>query len=267
MIIAHISDLHVRGDGEPLKGIVDSQAALAGCLLHVRELFPQPDLVLATGDLANKGLDQDYVALRRLFDGIQVPVYIVPGNHDDRDKVREVFGDWGYLPRDGRFLHYVVEDRPLRLIGLDTVVAGADGGEMCPERLAWLEARLEEAPGRPTLIFMHHAPFITSITSMDKTAFEGAAEMEAIVRRFPNVEAVVCGHMHRQMYRRWGGTLASVAPSVAFQIALDLTPGAPLSFVLEPAGVPIYLWHADTGLVTHVTVVGDYGPRHPFRMG
>lgn len=264
MIIAQISDLHLRGDGERLKGLVDSEAALAACAAHVNAMTPRPDVVLATGDLANKGLHQDYEVLRRRFASFEMPVYAIPGNHDDREKMRAAFASFGYLPEEGRFLHYTVEDHPLRLIGLDTVVDGGDGGELCRERLDWLAARLDEGGDRPTLLFMHHPPFATGIGFMDKIPFIHATEAAAIVAGCANVVGVACGHLHRAIHARWGGTIAATAPSIVFQMALELRPGAPSSFVLEPAGVPVYVWTPELGLVIHSSVVGDFGPRHPF---
>ena len=266
MIIAQISDLHLRGDGRPLRGGIDSVAALAACIRHLNALDPRPDVVLATGDLANKGVDQDYATLHRMLGELDMPVYVLPGNHDDREALRRTFADHRYLPTNGEFLHYTVEDLPLRLIGLDTVAAGADGGCMCAQRLAWLEARLDEGGGRPTLIFMHHPPFRTGIAFMDALGFDGADAMEATVRRHPGIERIICGHVHRDIQVRWGGTIASTAPSIVFQMAMDLRPDSPAAFVLEPAACPVFLWDPDTGLIGHMSVIGEFGPRQAFAM-
>lgn len=264
MIIAQISDTHLRTDGGLLFGKVDPLPALKAALAHLRALEPRPDVVLATGDLVNTPNARDYGVLRRMFDGLGMPVYVIPGNHDGRAEMRELFADWGYLPNGGDFLQYTVEDHPLRLIGLDTVIPGQDGGCMCADRLAWLDARLGDAPDRPTLIFMHHPPFRTGIAFMDRLGFDGGPEMEAVVRRHPQVEWVLCGHIHRQIQVRWGGTTASTAPSTVFQMSLDLVPGSPSSFVLEPAGCPLYAWSPELGLRAYLSVIGDFGPRYPF---
>lgn len=266
MIIAQITDLHLRTDGRLLKGRVDSAAALDAAICHLNAMTPRPDVVLITGDLVNKAHRQDYRGLRRELDRLTMTSYIIPGNHDDREMIRRYFGDCGYLPADGEFLHYTIEqpDQPLRLIGLDSKRPGHDGGEMCAERLAWLDRRLIEAPTRPTLIFMHHPPFVTGIGFMGIKPFAGAREMEAIVARHPQVQRVVGGHMHRDITMRWGGTVASVASSLVFQMSLDLRDGAKSSFVLEPPACAVYKWQEDQGLISHRSVIGDFGPRHAF---
>ncbi|NQV48102.1 MAG: phosphodiesterase [Rhodospirillaceae bacterium] len=265
MIIAQISDLHLRTDGQLLKGKVDSVAALDAVIAHLNALSPRPDLVLATGDLVNKAHRQDVDGLRRALDRLAMPHYVIVGNHDDRDMIRDTFADLGYLPpKQDKFLHYVLEDHPLRLIGLDTKRDDHDGGEMCEARRQWLDDRLSEASGKPTLIFMHHPPFATGIGFMDKHGFVGGTELEAVVGKHRQVEMVICGHLHRDITKRWAGTVARVAPSVVFQMAMDFTEGVESGFVLEPTACPIYLWGEDTGVIAHRSQVGDFGPKHPF---
>ncbi|MDH5750642.1 MAG: phosphodiesterase [Rhodospirillales bacterium] len=264
MIIAQITDLHLRTDGEKLKGMIDSVAALQTCLDHLGALRPRPDVILATGDLANRARVQDYATLRRMLESVGIPFYVIPGNHDERGLMRETFSDRDDFPKTGEFLHYAIEDHPLRLIGLDTKSGDRVGGEMCEIRLDWLRARLEERPHTPTLIFMHHPPFKTGIGFMDKDEFIGADAMEALIANHSQVEGIICGHLHRQITRRWAGTIISTAPSVAFQMVLDLAEAAPSGFVLEPPACPIFLWRPEMGLVGHMSLIGDFGPRHPF---
>ncbi len=260
MIIAQISDLHLRTDGEKLKDMIDSVAALQACLDHLGAMRPRPDVLLVTGDLANRARTQDYTTLRRMLESIAIPFHVIPGNHDDRALMREAFS----YQDDGEFLHYTVEDGPLRLIGLDTKSGERVGGEMCAPRLAWLRARLEEKPHAPTLIFMHHPPFKTGIGFMDKDEFIGANLLEALIAGHAQVEGVICGHLHRPISRRWAGTIISTAPSVAFQMALELGEDAPSGFVLEPAACPVFLWRPEMGLIGHISLIGDFGPRHSF---
>jgi len=264
MIIAQISDLHLRTDGQLLKGKIDTVASLEATIEHLNLLTPRPDLILATGDLVNKAREQDYGIMRREFDRVEMPVYVIPGNHDDRDMMREHFIDQGYLPKNGPFLHYILENYPLRLIGLDTKRDDHDGGEMCDDRLQWLDEALSAQPDRPTLIFMHHPPFKSGIGFMDKHPFVNADKMEAIVKRYSQVEGIVCGHTHRNFSVAWGGTIACVAPSLVFQMNMNITPGAPSSFVLEPGACPVLLWNEGHGLIVHCSLIGDYGQPSSF---
>ncbi|MGH8727187.1 MAG: phosphodiesterase, partial [Burkholderiales bacterium] len=155
----------------------------------------------------------------------------------------------------------VIEDFPVRVIVLDTHVAGREGGLLDSSRLSWLEARLSEAPRRPTIVFMHHPPFQTGIEGMDEINCGGAGELEKIIRKNPQVERIACGHVHRPIQTRWAGTAACIAPSTAHQIALDLREHEELRYVIEPSGFLLHVWRPEMGLVTHTVWVDDFpGP-------
>jgi 3',5'-cyclic AMP phosphodiesterase CpdA len=263
MLLAQISDTHIKPPGRLAYRRVDTATCLARCVQHLTRLRPRPDVVLATGDLTDAGGSDEYRHLRDLLAPLPMPVYLIPGNHDDRQALREAFGDHAYLPREG-FLHYAIEGHPLRLLGLDTVVPGEAGGRMCEARLRWLDARLAEAPDRPTLIFMHHPPFVTGIEHMDRLGLADAEDMGAVVGRYACVEAVVCGHLHRPIHVRWHGTVATTAPSPAHQVVLDLREGGPSAFILEPPACLLHQWRPGTGLVTHTSYIGAFDGPYPF---
>ncbi len=265
MIIAQITDLHVRPRGRVAYGIVDTNAMLAATVSAIAALPRCPDVVIATGDLTDCGLAEEYEVLRETLRPLSMPVYLIPGNHDRRAEMRTAFAADGYLPTGDGFLHYVVEGHPVRLIGLDTVVPGYGHGGMCAERLAWLDARLAEEPERPTLVFMHHPPFRTGLLDMDNINCRNGEAMADILRRHDNIERVVCGHHHRPITTRWGGTIGSVAPSTAHQVTLDLVPhGNPATFTMEPPGYQLHVWTPDAGLVTHTACVGAFPGPFPF---
>ncbi|HUN53074.1 MAG TPA: phosphodiesterase [Candidatus Sulfotelmatobacter sp.] len=264
MLIAQITDTHIKPEGRLAYRVVDTEPCLARCVAAVEAGRPKPDVVLMTGDLVDAGRPEEYARLRRLIAPLSMPVYLIPGNHDKRGALRAAFPDHRYLPVDGEFLHYTVEDWPLRLIGLDTLVPGCGHGALCAERLAWLERQLAAAPERPTVVFMHHPPFATGIAHMDEIALAEPEKFAAIIARHPQVERVLCGHVHRSIQVRFHGTVASVAPSSAHQVALDLRPEGAAAFMLEPPGYQLHLWQPGTGLVTHTAAVGDFAGPYPF---
>ncbi|WP_404385626.1 phosphodiesterase [Caenispirillum salinarum] len=254
MMIAQITDTHVQAAPEREPG-GDSSARLLKVVRTLNAAAPAPDLVLVTGDLVNDGGPADYEHLRGILSQLQVPHFVVPGNHDDRDALRAVFRPDGYLPESG-YLQYVVDGFPLRLVGLDTLRDGHDGGRLCLDRLYWLERTLEEARGVPTVLFMHHVPFLTGLAPFDRSPMEGADALASVLSGNPQVERVLCGHLHRPVATRWHGATVTAAPSTCFEIALDLREGA--DFRLVPAAAPgfqMHMWTKTGGLVTHTATV------------
>ncbi len=260
MLLAQISDLHVGTPGSGIDVHSDTSARLQRAVRHLCALEPRPDVVVCTGDLVHDGLPGEYARLAALLEPLPMPWYVVPGNHDDREHLRATFAGRGYFPARG-FLHYVVDTGPLRLIALDTLVPGAPGGRLCAERLDWLDARLSEAPAKPTVLLMHHPPFRTGIGIMDPWGLEGAGGLEAVVPRHPQVERILCGHLHRPIVKRFAGTVASICPATALQVMLDLRQPGELNMVDEPSACQLHQWSEGTGLVSHTSYVGEYPAR------
>ena len=263
MLIAQITDLHARPEGWLCNRVVDTNTMLANAIAALGSLNPTPDIVLATGDLVDTGWVEEYRVLRRELEKLTMPVYLVPGNHDRREALREVFDDVPYWSAEGR-LNYVIDEHPVRLIALDTQVPGKTEGEVGADQLAWLEARLAEAPKRPTIIFMHHPPFPTGIGHMDRINCGDGDAMAPIVARHPQVERVLCGHHHRPIQIRWAGTIGSVAPSTAHQVSLDLTPDGPASFHMEPPAFHLHSYVPGAGIITHQAYIGEFAGPYPF---
>ena len=259
MLLAQITDLHVTLPGKMLDSRYHTADHLERAVAHLLALDPRPDAVAITGDLVDAGSPAEYARLLELLAPLPVPIYVVPGNHDEREALRAAFGPRGYLPAEG-FLSYAVELGPLRLIGLDTNIPGAAGGRLCPERLAWLDACLAGAPDRPTVILQHHPPFATGIEQMDAMGLEGIDGLAEVVSRHRQVERILCGHVHRPITRRFAGTVATVCPSTAHQVGLDLRRPGGLAIVREPPACALHAWSQDTGLVSHMSYIGSHGP-------
>lgn len=264
MLIAQITDTHVRAGGRLSYRQVDSAQKLRDCVAHLNALAPRPDLVLLTGDLVDFGTAEEYAVVREILAPLAIPLFVMPGNHDDRDEMRRAFADHAYLPRDGEFLHYVIEGLPLRIVALDTLIPGEQAGILCARRLAWLAEQLGRSPGTPTVLAMHHPPFLTGLANMDRQNCRNAAALGALVERHRQVIRILCGHVHRSVLMHWHGVTASIAPSPSHSCVLDLDPDATHDLVLEPPACALHYWRADIGLVSHLSFIGDYGGRHPF---
>lgn len=264
MLLAQITDTHIKADGKLAYGKVDTAAHLARAVEALNALTPRPDLAIVTGDLVDFGRVDEYERLRALLAPLQIPYFLVVGNHDARDELRAVFKDHAYLRQGDDFVQYTIENWPVRVVAIDTMVPGQGGGALCARRLDWLEHRLSEQPDRPTIIAMHHPPFVTGIGHMDKLGLEDASGLARVVARFGNIERIICGHLHRDIQVRFAGTVAGTCPSVAHQVALDLRDDAPSRFKLEPPGFQLHYWRDAHGLRTHTAFIGDFAGPYPF---
>jgi Icc protein len=260
MIVAQITDFHVSLPGSKMDERYRTTDHLARAVDHINDLRPLPDVVLCTGDLVEGGSIEEYCRLKPILDNLSPEYLLIPGNHDDRRNMAAVFTEHGYMPRDGGFVQYAKDFGPLRLIALDTKIDGKPHGELCAERLAWLEDTLEQGRDRITLIFMHHPPFVSGLHRMDGMGFRNPGALDDIVSRHPQIERILAGHLHRPVTRRFAGTLVSTAPGTAHQIALDLVSQDRIDTVMEPPAVAMHVLLPDGGgLVSHMSYIGDFG--------
>ncbi|MFM0492777.1 phosphodiesterase [Paraburkholderia caledonica] len=266
MLLAQISDLHIKRPGGLAYRRVDTAAYLARCVAALNALVPRPDAVIVTGDLVDQGDPQQYEHLKTLLAPLELPCFLMVGNHDDRAALRAAFPDRAELHSGGEFVQYAFDAGALRVIALDSLVPGESGGTLCDARLAWLEAQLDAASGKPTVVALHHPPFVCGIGHMDELRLDPATadKLAALIARYPNVERVICGHVHRPIFVRFGGTIASAVPGPAHQVALDLRDDAPSAFVMEPPAYALHLYDPATGLVTHHAYVDAADGPYPF---
>jgi 3',5'-cyclic AMP phosphodiesterase CpdA len=256
-LVVQISDFHIVEIGRLLVDAVDTAAFLRAAVDHLNALEPAPDVVLATGDLANDGRGAQYEHLRQLLAPLRAPLRLVPGNHDERAALRAVFPDHEELGTDG-YVQYVV-DGPARVVVLDSSRFPEPGGRLDAGQLEWLDGALGRAPTTPTIVAVHHPPFATGIGHMDAMGLHpaDADALAAIIARHPQVERIQCGHLHRSITTRWHGTIAATAPGVAHAVALDLV-GGPGAWNREPPACTLHWWTPATGLVSHVQAIGAY---------
>lgn len=263
-LLLQLSDLHIREPGKLAYGRIETAPYLARAIDSILRLPQQPHAVVITGDLTDFGRAAEYEHLRELLKPLPMPVYLMPGNHDDRDQMRRSFADHTYLGESG-FVQFSVSVGSLQLIAIDTVIAGASAGSVCENRLAWVTKELKIHADKPVIIAMHHPPFQTLIGHMDAIGLhEGADELEALVAQYPNVERIICGHLHRAIQVRFGGTIAATVPSPAHQVCLDIAPGAASMWALEPPGFGLHALPATGRLVSHTVASGQYDGPFPF---
>lgn len=251
MLIAQLSDLHLVAPGARLYGHVDTAAALASAIARVNSLAPRPDLVVFSGDLVNHGRSEEYAHLRAQLAGLACPYGLMPGNHDERAALHAAFPEQAFA--GAPLLCQRVDLGELSLLLLDTVIAGAEGGEVGAAQLAWLDAACP--PARPAMLFLHHPPFATGIAGMDAIGLAGSERLAGWLERHRNVRALAAGHVHRSVFSLFAGIPVLIAPSPAHQIALDLAAGpSDLAYTLEPGGFLLHRWDGHC-ITSHVVPV------------
>ncbi len=188
-LIAQITDCHLSADPQQKYRGINPYKNLQGLLQKVKEL--KPDLLLASGDLSEDGSRVSYLALQRLFKPLGIPVLALPGNHDDAELLAETFPG---SPVDGAV---VSEHGPWQIIRLNSCLPGKPEGRLSENTLAELENLLMNHTQRPRLIAVHHQPVTVGSPWIDKYRLLDPEAFLQLIDQYPDVKAVVWGHVHQ----------------------------------------------------------------------
>jgi Icc protein len=263
MLVAQITDTHIVAKSQHWLGEPSTQVSqrLAKVVDFLNALDPLPDVVLMTGDLVEAGDLPAYHHFKELMSSLKIPYYVIPGNHDRREALRSAFAGESYLPKEG-FIHYVIEDYPVRLIGLDTLVEGENYGRICQERLAWLRSTLSREPTQPALIFMHHPPVKVGTKLFDRMNCSTSSEFKNLIMAHDSLLGIVSGHYHHLCISSFGGKCCFIAPSVA-PVHYFAHPNVDdvTALELENPGVALHRWLEGSPLISHVKWVKEQDQR------
>jgi 3',5'-cyclic AMP phosphodiesterase CpdA len=266
ILIAQISDLHIKPPGALAYGRVDTAKALERCVAALNAFQPRPDLVVISGDLADTPTAEEYAYLKRLLAPLQLPFIGIPGNHDSRELMRAAFPDQPYAAASGA-LNQTRSVAGLEVILLDSSVPGKPHGELEAPTLQWLDATLASSQERPALLFLHHPPFLAGIWHMDRQNLLNAGELAAIVQKHRRVRLIAAGHVHRATLTSFAGVVATICPAPNHAVDLDLGELREPSFKVEPPGFHLHAWFPGDGfgqVVTHTVPIGEFDGPHPF---
>jgi Icc protein len=249
--IAHVSDVHLDGRSR-------AHERTEKVLGFLRSAGSQIDVVLVTGDIADRGRPQEYEEAKALLD-LPLPVLLLPGNHDVRSAFADGLlgrgfpGDARQDPRTGPDdeINQLATVAGVDFLLCDSSIPGQDGGRLSDSTLDWLERTLTgRGGGAPALVCFHHPPVDLHLPHVDPIRQVGEERLAELVRRHPNVVAMLCGHAHTAAVSTFAGVPLCVAPGVSSTIRLPLE-GMPAVDQQAPPAVAIHLLDDDRRLVTH----------------
>jgi len=264
MLIVQISDTHICAAGEKTCKVAPMDDNLRACIEHIHQMNPQPDLVLVTGDITDKGTIEEYQNALAILELFNIPVFVVPGNHDHHQRFKMTFTDKFYPDNNTETIDYIVDTQDLLLIALDTACTTESGGYISTAQCHWLDQQLLAHPNKPTLIFMHHPPVKCGVIETDIKVFIGGDILAEVVQRHSQIHKILCGHIHLSTHTLWYGTVVSTAPSTGMRLHLDLTLQQQEAFYLDDPAYQLHYWTADQQLITHTVFVHGQEKKYLF---
>jgi Icc protein len=241
--LVQITDCHIFATAdECLRGLNTRQSFTAvsnAAIEHSGKL----DLLLATGDLSQDGTGASYDYLAQRFDGIGIPSFWLPGNHDDSDAIREHFrGKWIHTSK-----HVLTGN--WQIVLLNSTIKGQVYGRVPSTQLEFLSRALKAYPDRHALVCLHHQALDCGSEWLDLKGLKDSAQLRAQLAQHDNVRAVLWGHVHQESDQiiddvRWMSTPSS---------CVQFKPGSK-DFALgsEAPGYRHLVLYADGGIETAV---------------
>jgi len=255
VLIVQLSDSHLfaKADGTLLG--MKTRESLEKVIELVLAEQPHVDLLVASGDVSQDGSVESYEAFRQLSDQVDAPKRWFPGNHDESVEMHQA-------AQQSDLLDPVIDIGNWRVTLLDSSVPGSVPGYLQDQQLQLLVQALSEAPERHHLVCLHHNPVPIGCAWMDPIGLRNPDALFAVLERFPQVRAVLWGHVHQEYDQMRNDVRLLASPSTCIQFA----PGS-VDFKVDTTA-PGYRWlrlHDDGRLETGVSrVVGfdfevDYG--------
>lgn len=260
MKIVHVTDIHLVPQPATLYGL-DPCARFDAAIVSIHADHSDADLMVITGDLAHWGEVPAYQALRQRIHLLKVPVVMMVGNHDDRASLRTVFPE---AMDDGNgFVQSSRIEGGHRLVFLDTKQEGSHAGAYCQTRLTWLAEELAQS-NEPILMFMHHPPILTGISSMDAITQQDADALWQVLQPHSHrIRHIFLGHVHRPISGNWHGISFSLIPGLNHQVPLELSPhGEDIPGSHEPPAYSVVSINADS-VVVHLNYFLEESRRFP----
>jgi 3',5'-cyclic-AMP phosphodiesterase len=234
--LIQFTDPHLYGDADgKLRGVA-TYASLLATIEHARARHWPCDAILATGDLVQDDAD-GYERFRDVFAALGLPVYCIPGNHDEPAAMARVLNSSPFQ------LGGVARWPGWFAVMLDSFIAGKARGRLAPAQLELLESALTENTGSHGLVCLHHHPVRMRSSWLDKVGLENADQFFEILDRHKNVRAVLWGHVHQIHESERNGVRMLSAPSTCAQFlplsdlfAIDRRPPGYRWLELKPDG-------------------------------
>ncbi len=214
-MLVQLTDSHLFGEPDVAMLGVNTDASLRAVLRQIEADGKHPDLLLATGDLSQDGEAAAYrrfAAILGESDALAgAQIRCLPGNHDQPAVMRQELAQWSTPVSDvGAW----------RVVTLDTTVPGSNAGHLPDEQLDMLEAALDAAPGRHTLVAMHHNPMQIDSHWHDSMMIDNPQALFKRLTRWPQVRVLLWGHVHHEFDRRRHNLRMLATPSTCFQFSI-----------------------------------------------
>ena len=257
--LIQLSDLHLVPPGKLTSKVLDTNAILEETIneiLSKKDYFGQIDGLVVTGDISDDGSMESYLSAYEKLSKLNVPILVIPGNHDLRDPMRKVFHENVQFSKNSSQFDWVFEFDETLIIGLDTLVEGENFGFLEEKSLDFLSHQLSNNSGSDLVLLIHHPPIKTGIYFMDQIGLTNTSDLSECLKATNRPIKILCGHVHGVYHGLLGIHPVVSAPSICSAFEFNRQEFAPVGFNRGPTGYA-YLETSSNGFWT--AIPSNYG--------
>ncbi|HLV77160.1 MAG TPA: 3',5'-cyclic-AMP phosphodiesterase [Marinobacter sp.] len=246
--VLQLTDPHLMADAEGALLGVNTRASLAAVIDEVLSHQGRPDLILATGDLAQDASTEAYRYFGEQLKAFGCPTLWIAGNHDHAGLLRSIASEFNADTK-----HHI--QGGWQFLMLDSSVPDKVFGELAAQELVFLDETLARNPDLPAMVCLHHHPVDIGSGWMEEIGLRNREALWQVIDRHPQVRVVLWGHVHQEVERQRRGVQLLATPSTCIQFATGSA-----DFAVEPLA-PGYRWlelHPSGAFATQVCRAGSF---------
>ncbi len=211
VLILQLTDLHIRSESGRTMAGIDTEHNFREILKYAHTKHEKIDLILVTGDIAEDPCQSSYQRVYEELEKYQIQTLCLPGNHDDFTLMQQFIS--------GNQVNCIkhIQFNDWQVICLNSQKIGSQGGVLSPKEFVFLKDTLNKHANLNTVLAVHHHPLPTKSYWMDTMEIENSDELFTLLRDYPQVKTIICGHIHQDLEIEKEGKLILGTPSTCFQ--------------------------------------------------
>ena len=244
-----ISDIHLFQDQNGALLGVKTQDSFQAVIDLLKQEKESIHFILLSGDLSQDHSKSAYLRLADMLKPFHVPVYCIPGNHDDPKMMEHIYPCEPILNDK----HIILKN--WQIILLNSQKSGEVCGYLDEAQFKHLERCLKAYPKHHSIVVFHHHPMLVGCKWLDPIGLTNAGEFWKVIAKYANVHTVLFGHIHQEFEQKINNIPCYATPSTCIQFKRKHD-----AFALEKLP-PGYRWvelYEDGSLKTDVKRTKEY---------
>lgn len=206
-----MSDIHLYAENNRTLLGVDTTESFKAVVNLIESSHETVDFIILSGDLTQDGSELAYKRLAELLKPLHVPIYCLPGNHDNLQIMSRI-----YPCCDIKSDNHLVFSK-WQFILLNSQIPNRAQGYLDQYQLNFMKDCLNANPNLHSVILLHHQPTPVGTKWLDAIGIVNANQFWEIIANYHNINLISFGHVHQEFAKKVNGIQCYATPSTCIQ--------------------------------------------------